>query len=104
MSTYSVVNERGHAVLETDDWVAACSAALSTSWPSGETRRVRGTHPTHQWGPPHEGQQPPDPRCARCGAWDNGSYGSQAPCGYDWSRESLATALRKETQAREGSR
>ena len=101
MSTYTVKDDRGNVRLETDDWVDAQAAALSHNWPRGRTLTVTGTHPTHEWGPPHEGQRPPDPRCTKCGAWDNGSYGSVAPCGYDWSRESLATALWKETQARE---
>jgi hypothetical protein len=101
MSAFQVVDDHGSLVLETDDWVAAETRALSRNWPSGRILHVRGTHPTHQWGPPHEGQRPPDPRCTRCGAWDNSSYGSHAPCGYDWSRDSLATALWRETRARE---
>lgn len=101
MSTFQVADGRGHAVLSTDDWVEALTAAESGNWPRGEVRRVRGTHPTHHWGPAHEGQQPPDPRCTRCGAWDNGSYGSQAPCGYDWSGDSLCSALSRERAARQ---
>jgi hypothetical protein len=100
VSTYHVKDSDGREVLATDDWVEACSAALSPNWPSGLALRVTGTHPTHDWGPPHEGQRSPDPRCTRCGAWDNGSYGSKAPCGYDFGGESLVTALWKETQAR----
>jgi hypothetical protein len=101
VSTYRVVDGRGRTVLETDDWVEACTAALSAAWSRKRSvRRVRGTHPTHDWGPPHEGQRSPDPRCVKCGAWDNGSYGSVAPCGYDFSGQALVTALWKETQAR----
>ena len=100
MSTYQVTDERGNVVLATDDWVDALTAAESANWPRGAVRRVRGTHPSHDWGSPHEGQQPPDRRCTRCGGWDNGSYGSQAPCGYDWSRDSLVTALHRERVAR----
>ena len=97
---FRVEDQRGRVVLRTDDWVEACSAALSSNWPRGGQLYVRGTHPTHNWGPPHAGQEPPDPRCTACGAWDNGSYGSQSPCGYDWSNDALVTALWRETQER----
>jgi hypothetical protein len=102
MSTYSVKDDRGNVRLITDDWVAACSAALTENWPNGTPLRVTGTHPTHEWNPPHEGQRPPGVRrCAKCGGWDNGSYGSQAPCGYDFGGRSLVATLEREIQARE---
>jgi hypothetical protein len=100
VSTYQVRDGDGHEVLATDDWVDACSAALPSNWPRAKRLRVSGTHPTHDWGPPREGQRSPDLRCTRCGAWDNGSYGSKAPCGYDFGGHSLVTALWQETQAR----
>lgn len=100
MPDFTVVDDRGNVVLETDDWVAAVEAGLTTNWPRGGRRFVRGTHPTHHWGPPYPGQDPPDARrCTACGAWDNGSYGSQGPCGYNWD-VSLVGAVLREKAAR----
>jgi hypothetical protein len=102
MSIFRVADGHGHTVLETDDWVEALSRAEQVNWPRGGALYVRGTHPTHDWGPPHEGQYPPGSRrCTNCGSWeDGGSYGSQAPCGYDWSQDSLCSALSRERAAR----
>lgn len=103
MPVFTVTDRSGRVLLETDDWVEALSLAEPVNWPRNDVRRVRGTHPTHDWGPPHPGQRPAtDRRCTRCGGWDNGSYGSQAPCGYDWSRDSLCSALSRERAARRG--
>ncbi len=77
-------------VLETDDWVEACSRALTRK--PGESLRVLGTHPSHTW---------VARRCTTCGAWDNGSYGSQAPCGYDFRGQSLVTTIDRELQTRQ---
>jgi hypothetical protein len=102
VSTYTVKDDRGHVRLETDDWVEALTAAETRNWPKDRTLHVTGTHPTHEWGPPHEGQNSPGTRrCAKCDGWDNGSYGSQAPCGYDFGGQSLWTALEREKRARE---
>jgi len=90
-------------ILETDDWVEAESQALAKNWPKGDSLRVRGTHPSHDWqrGIAGDPSQPWDHRrCRRCLAWDNGSYGSHAPCGYDWSKDSLVSALEREIAAR----
>jgi hypothetical protein len=100
VSTFKVEDDRGRVILETDDWVQAESRAFPRPG-TGSLLRVRGTHPTHDWGPPRRGQNPRHTRrCRDCGAWDNGSYGSHAPCGYDWSRDTLASALEREIAAR----
>jgi hypothetical protein len=104
-TVYRVVDRYRNArpdrvVLDTDDWVDALSIAETCNWPRDVwTRSVEGTHPSHEWGPPHPGQQPPDPRCVRCAAWDNGSYGSQGPCGYQWD-DALVSVIRRELAAR----
>jgi hypothetical protein len=102
VTTFRIEDNRGNTVFETDDWVTAQQAALTRNWPRGRELHVRGTHPTHQWGPPHPGQNPAHSRrCTKCNGWDNGSYGSQAPCGYDWSRDSLVSALECEIRQRQ---
>ena len=94
--TFRVVNALAHrglwVVLETDDWVEACSRALTRNWKPGEWLSVEGTHPSHTW---------VARRCTTCGAWDNGSYGSQFPCGYDFRGESLVNTIDRELQARQ---
>ena len=89
-------------VLETDDWVEAEERSSVRYWPSKyRPLYINGTHPSHDWGPPHEGQTPRDTRrCRKCSGWDNGSYGSHAPCGYDWSHDSLSSAIERELAAR----
>lgn len=103
MAAFTVTSASGVVLLETDDWVDAQAAALPRRplRPGGDLLRVHGTHPSHSWGPPREGQGTRDRRCESCGAWDNGSYGSQAPCGYTWD-VSLAEAVGRELAARTG--
>jgi hypothetical protein len=105
MSTFTVAAERsGRTVLETDDWVAAQSRALASHHGQSSTApwlHVRGTHHSHQWGPPHEGQCDRSLRCVKCGGWDNGSYGSQLPCGYDTRGRALAAIIEDELAERE---
>jgi hypothetical protein len=112
VSTFTVVSQRGRVFLGTDDWVAAQAAAVASHshrLPDDDWLSVRGTHPTHDWGPPLPGQGDSPPharRCRKCGGWDNGSYGSQAPCGYDFSGvggSSLVAAVERELAAREAS-
>jgi len=79
-------------VLETDDWVEAWSRALTRNWKPGESLHVEGEHPSHTWD---------RRRCTACGARKNGSYGSQAPCGYDFRGHSLVTTIDRELQARQ---
>ena len=90
MSTFTVTSRGGRVLLETDDWVdaqvMACDQLRKDVLPM-----IRGVHPSHVW---------EDQRCTRCGGWDNGSYGSQAPCGYDWGQASLHSALEREMAAR----
>jgi len=90
MSTFTVTGESGRVLLETDDWVAA-QVVASDSLRRNSLPHIRGTHPSHKW---------EDQRCTQCGGWDNGSYGSQAPCDYDWSHASLHSALEREMAAR----
>lgn len=97
---FRVEDRRGHVILRTDDWVNAQQAAV-TAHSKGKLCYVRGTHPTHDW----DSQHPR--RCRSCGGWDNGSYGSQAPCGYDWHGDggsSLVAALERELRKRAGGR
>jgi hypothetical protein len=102
VSTFKVEDDRGRVLLETDDWVEAESRALCRPGISNrEIRYVRGTHPTHDWYRPGRSAGNPDgvPRCHRCGGWDNGSYGSHAPCGYDF-QTSLVATIERELAAR----
>jgi hypothetical protein len=91
---FRVENGHGQTVLETDDWVDAQKTAIDAMRRS-VLLSVHGTHPTHHW----DTRQSP-PRCRDCGSWDNGSYGSQSPCGYDWNRASLTDALTNELAKR----
>jgi hypothetical protein len=81
-------------VAETDDWVEAQRLVLASHHGYNARKpdlRIVGTHPSHTWS---------DGRCAACGGFDNGSYGSQAPCGYDWRGRALVTAVADELAAR----
>lgn len=81
-------------VAETDDWVEAQRLVLESHHGYNSrlpNLRIVGTHPTHVWS---------GGRCTRCDGWDNGSYGSQAPCGYDWRSRALVTAVADELAAR----
>jgi hypothetical protein len=106
MATFQVYNQRsGKVLLETDDWVEAEQRALGRKWPNSQTPiYIRGTHPTHDWsGPRKHGGTTMVRTCAKCGGYDNGSYGSHAPCGYDFDGEggsSLMAALEREMAAR----
>lgn len=100
MSTFKVEDDRGRVVLETDDWVEAESKA-SARRRHGKFLYVRGTHLTHDWYRPGRTAGNPDgvPRCRKCDGWDNGSYGSHAPCGYDFGGAALVTVLEREIAA-----
>jgi hypothetical protein len=99
VSTFQVVEDyTGRVILRTDDWVEACWTAHESLRDVDQQGRGRdhnmatvvGVHPSHEF---------VDGRCIRDGAWANGSYGSQAPCGYDWSNDSLISALKRERAA-----
>lgn len=93
---FRVETERGRVLLETDDWVEAETLSCAYFHPGrNQFLHVRGTHPTHDW----DGQRPR--RCRNCAGWDNGSYGSHAPCGYDFGGLALVTVLERENAARE---
>lgn len=105
MSVFTVVTDAGRVALETDDWVLAEHTCVEAARDSRKgLLRVRGTHPTHDWYRPDKaspGNPYRDRRCRNCGGWDNGSYGSHAPCGHDWSHDSLVSALERELAARQ---
>lgn len=97
-TAFRVTGRDGSIILDTDDWVEALSAGESGNF----LRHVEGTHPTHQWGAPEEGQLPDKSmRCTQCRAWDNGSYGSRAPCGYDFRGRALVTVIADEMKGRQ---
>lgn len=86
-----VVQVDGKIVLTTDDWVlaeAACLLPAVGAWPA-TYRRIEGTHPSHDW----DAQSPR--RCRNCSGFDNGSYGSHAPCGHRWTGSLRATVCRE---------
>jgi hypothetical protein len=68
MSIFKVVKTEGYrdleTVLETDDWVLAQHRAIESHrshvilapWKNTQWLAVRGTHPSHKWGPPDTGQ------------------------------------------------
>lgn len=94
MSTFTVVNKQsGTVTLRTDDWMAAERAALVR--PHSPLLNVKGTHPTHDF---------VGGRCSRCGARDNGSYGSHAPCGFDFEGRPLIAILQDECPDCKGGR
>ncbi len=66
-------------LLETDDWLAAHAKVMDSMphifSPDQELPHVVGVHPTHVFA---------DGECLRCGACNNGSYGSHAPCGTEF--------------------
>lgn len=106
MSVFRVVEDTypQRVILETDDWVVAQAAALTSNWQHRIPRYVRGVHPTHEFVdgflPKGEHESRRSRRCHQCGAWDNTSYSAQAPCGYDFSHDSLASAIKREQAAR----
>jgi hypothetical protein len=107
MSIFTVYNPATRRViLETDDWVEAewrAHTALHEG-ANGTLLNIRGTHPSHDWsGPREHGGLGLVSTCANCGGYDNGSYGSHAPCGYDFSHDSLVSALERERAQREKS-
>jgi hypothetical protein len=102
-TVFIVTTETNQLVLETDDWVDAQAAALYKPGDRG-LRHVRGVHPSHVWDSDRSTQLTYFAgncrRCTKCGGWDNGSYGSQAPCGYDWRGGSLVAAVERELALR----
>lgn len=98
MTIFTVYEKYSRRVLlETDDWVDAEVRSAPQRWRSkDEPVSIRGTHPTHDWDDQHPR------RCRKCDGWDNGSYGSHAPCGYDFGGMSLVGALERELAARSG--
>jgi hypothetical protein len=90
-------------VLATDDWLEA--EAKVSEWlrhhpntmQMRELPEVRGVHPSHDFPPPGKGN--PTCRNEGCRSWNNGSYGSHAPCGFDFEGKSLHTLI-EERKAR----
>lgn len=104
-TTFAVTTESNQLILETDDWVDAQAAALGRR--PGTIRHVRGVHPSHVWDSDCSTQLTSYAgycrRCTKCGGWDNGSYGSQGPCGYNWDA-ALVTVIERELGIREAAR
>jgi hypothetical protein len=75
-----VVTYIERVLLETDDWLEAEAEATRYRVVSADQQlpQVKGTHPSHDF---TRGEA-----CAHdgCGAHDNGSYGSHAPCGTEF--------------------
>lgn len=94
MATFEVVENHRRVILRTDDWVEAELASSGKNWTRYTMLTIRGTHPSHDW----DDQYPR--RCRKCAGWDNGSYPSHAPCGYDFAGGSLAAALEREVASR----
>lgn len=93
MTTFRVMDGQT-VVLETDDWVAAERKAVDALREfRPRVLSIRGTHPTHDWDDQHPR------RCRACGGWDNGSYGSHAPCGYEFDGPLLTALAREESHA-----
>ncbi len=83
-------------IFQTDDWVEFERFQLELNnknqvgrYSAGYT--TEGTHPSHEWS--RSKSSSVTTRCSRCGAWDNGSYGSHAPCGYDFGQLPLVTII-----------
>ncbi len=95
MSTFKVVQHgaaSSRTVFETDDWLAAEAFAADARRRNqrlgnldGNNFSVEGVHPSH-----HFVQAQGETRCTVCGTYDNSSYGSHAPCGFDSGGKSLA--------------
>lgn len=80
-----VITYREQVLLKTDDWLEAEEKVsermrLTPDSMRQDLPRIVGTHPSHDW----QGR-----RCTRCGAFDNGSYSSHAPCGFDFKGRPL---------------
>ncbi len=85
-------------IFQTDDWVELERFQLELD--HTVNYMIEGTHPSHEWR--RSKSSSVATRCSRCGAWDNGSYGSHAPCGYDFGQLPLATIIEHaETRAQE---
>lgn len=87
---YPVVVYQERVLLETDDWLEAEAFVVRKSRPSRDSMQqdiplIRGVHPSHDFAT--EGN--PTCRNEGCRSWNNGSYGSHAPCGYDFGGQSL---------------
>ena len=83
-----VVTYQERVILETDDWLEAEAKVSSflrdnRNTMQRELPQVRGVHPSHEFATTG------NPTCLNCGAWNNGSYGSHAPCGFDFEGRSL---------------
>lgn len=86
-----VVTYRDEVLLETDDWLEAeAEVRRIRNHPhmmENEVPQIRGVHPSHDFATSG------NPTCKKCGARNNGSYGSHAPCGFDFAGRSLAVIL-----------
>lgn len=102
VTTYRIERE---VVCETDDWVEAERAHMDLHRKPGAYKqgrpRLEGTHPSHDFQPVDLSTKPAgwksggDDQCVNCGAIDNGSYGSHAPCGYDFEGRPLIVEIER---------
>lgn len=108
MTAFVVTDRRGAVHLRTDDWVEAERAVMDAHYyrPGGHSQElsIRGTHPSHEFGmavllPGEPEFKRADHRCSKCGAYNNGSYGSHAPCGYQFDG-ALVTVITRELAQR----
>lgn len=94
-----VVVHEVRVLFETDDWleaeaeVANLIARAARGSRTGTLPEIKGVHPTHDF----------DTRSTichndGCGAWNNGSYGSHAPCGTEFTT-SLAQMIAERGQS-----
>lgn len=84
--TVTLTQDRSTKVLLcTDDWLEAHAFVRNMTMPTNGLVSIKGVHPTHDF-VTAQGEK----RCHQCGAYGNGSYGSQAPCGFDFARKPLS--------------
>jgi hypothetical protein len=103
VSAFKVVRRRPVVVyeervlLETDDWREAERAAMRyrPNVVQRDLPEVRGTHPSHNFDPAKLGASDVC-RNEGCGSHNNGSYGSHAPCGFDFGGRSLLQVLEED--------
>jgi hypothetical protein len=84
--TVTLTQDRStNVLLCTDDWLEAHAFVRNMTMPTNGLVSIKGVHPTHDF-VTAQGEK----RCHQCGAYGNGSYGSQAPCGFDFARKPLS--------------
>ena len=93
-----VDGQRTTELLRTDDWLEANDEVSDRPRDEQARIRIQGVHPTHSF-VVAQGES----LCIQCGAFENGSYGSQAPCGFDFEGRSLAWHIQRWRERRDAS-